>query len=424
MSKILIKNAIIVTMDKKNTIINGDLLIDNSRISKIAEKIPTTNDVSKVIDAKGNVIMPGLINCHTQVGKTLFRGHFDDFRNDDKKANTLKKYECKLTFDDIYVASMLSFVEMIKSGTTCFNDKYSEGQHTARAANQVGIRGFVSYTIENGDEEYLNSSKYLFEYCNENTNRIKVSVAIPDITKCTKDNIEKALTLSKMQNTIINADISETKDETRYMYDNKSQKAIDFYSDAGLFNSKTILNHGTWLDEYDLSELKLHDTSIVNCPVSNSMQGSGIADIKFLMDSNVNIALGSDSIEKSGTLDMFEEMKNAAYSQKLLYKDAEAIDSEEVLRMATINGAKALGIDKEVGSIEVGKKADIIIVDINKPHLVPVENIYNTLAYHATGADVITSIIDGKIVMLDRKIVNINETEVVKKAVEMAKRMS
>ena len=420
MSKILIKNAKIVTMDEKNTIIDGDLLIEDTRISKIAHIIDNGAGIDRVINANGNVVMPGLINCHTQVGKTLFRGCFDDFRNDETKANALKKYENKLTHDDIYVASMLSFVEMIKSGTTCFNDKYSEGQHTARAANQVGIRGFVSYTIDNFDENYLNNSKYLFEYCNENTNKVKASVAIPDITKCTKDSIEKALKISKMQNAIINADISETKKEAQYMYENKNQKAIDFYSDAGLFNSKTILNHGTWLDEYDLSELKLHDTSVVNCPVSNSMQGSGIADIKFLMDAHVNIALGSDSIEKSGTLDMFEEIKNAAYSQKLLYKDAQAIDAEEVLRMATINGAKALGIDNIVGSLEVGKKADLIIVDINKPHLIPVEKIYNTLAYHVTGADVITSIIDGKIVMLDKKIVNINEKEVVEKALELA----
>ena len=420
MSKILIKNAKIVTMDKNNTIIDGDLLIEDSCISAIAPKINEFIGIDRVINANGNVVMPGLINCHTQVGKTLFRGYFDDFRNDETKADALKKYENKLTHDDIYVASMLSFIEMIKSGTTCFNDKYSEGQHTARAANQVGIRGFVSYTIDNNDENYLNDSKYLFEYCNENTSRVKVSVAIPNITKCTNESIEKALKLSKMQNTIINADISETKKEAQFMYENKNQKAIDFYSNAGLFNSKTVLNHGTWLDEYDLSELRLHDTSVINCPVSNSMQGSGIADVKFLMDANVNIALGSDSIEKSGTLDMFEEIKNAAYSQKLLYKDAQAIDAEDVLRMATINGAKALGIDDKVGSLEVGKKADLIIVDINKPHLVPVDKVYNMLAYHVTGSDVITSIIDGRIVMLDKKIVNINEKEVVAKAIELA----
>ena len=424
MSKILIKNAIIVTMDEKNTILNGDLLIENSKISKIAENIEALNDIDRIIDANRNVVMPGLINCHTQVGKTLFRGYFDDYRNDETKAKLLKECEEKLTPDDIYVASMLSFVEMIKSGTTCFNDIYFKEEHTARAANQAGIRGFVTYNIKEGDKEYLNNSKDLFEYCNENTNRIKVTVGVEDAINCSKETIQNAIKLSKMQNTVVNADILETKKDAKVMYDTKGQKVIDYYDESGLFNVKTILNHGTWLDEYDLSELMQHDTSIINCPVSNCMQGSGIADMKFLIDSNVNVALGSDSIEKSGTLDMFEEIKNAAYSQKVLYKDAKSIDAEQVLRMATINGAKALGIEKDVGTLEEGKKADLIIVDINKIHLVPFEKIYNTLAYHVTGSDVVTSIIDGKIVMLDRKFVNINEKDVIEKAIELAQKIS
>jgi len=209
----------------------------------------------------------------------------------------------------------------------------------------------------------------------------------------------------------------------RIVKEKYNKTVTEYLKTNNLFNVDVVLAHGVWADEMDLGELQFHDVSIITNPVSNCMLGSGMADIKFLVDGGINVALGTDGQESCNNLDMFQQIRQCAFSQKLLYKDATAIDAKKVLEMATIKGAKALKMAGSIGTIEKGKKADIIIVDINKPHLVPLKDPYSALAYSVTGEDVETTIVDGKILMEDRKILFADETKVIESIKEIAERL-
>ena len=423
MSSILIKNAIIATMNNK--LLQGDLFIEDGKITEIARSIEKEAD--KVIQAAGKVVMPGFVNAHTHVGMGAFRGYSDDTNYEDWYKRTIAPIESKMTPEDVYNSSMLSFIEMIKSGTTTFNDVYFFEEETAKAAEEIGIRGIVSRRINGDGEEAIKKVKEaedLYEAWNGKADgRINVYVGLGSASECSPATIKKAVDLALKLNVPLNVSFLENKDEINQVKEKYNSLVVDYLKQNNVFKTKTILAHGAWADEYDLAELCFHDTSIVSNPISNAKIGSGIADIKFLVEGGLNCALGSDGTASSCTLDMFEELKHAAYSQKLLYKSASAISAKKVLEMATIKGAKALGLQKDIGTIEVGKKADVIIVNLNKPHLTPIHNMYSTLAYSANGADVDTVIIDGNIIMEDRKLLTVNEDEVLKNVREMAKRL-
>ena len=375
----------------------------------------------------GKVVMPGLVNCHTHAGMSLFRGCADDIERDDWKNKFIKPAELKMTKEDMYTASMLSFIEMIKSGTTTLNDMYFDEEETAKAAEAIGIRAVVSRQISDfgdGADSKIKEAGELYNNWNDKANgRIKVFVGLDSPDECSQDTIKKTVELAKQLNCPIHMQYLETKDEIRKIKEKYNMSVIDYVKQTGLFDVKTILAQGVWADEYDIMELQFHDTSVVNTPISNCKLGSGIGDMKFLLEGGVNIALGTDDIACSNTLDMFESMKSCAYSQKVLYKQATAISARKVLELATIKGAKALGLQKDVGTIEIGKKADLIIIDLNKPHLAPLHNVYSALVYSANGSDVDTVIIDGNVVMENRKILTVDEGEIVEKARLSARRI-
>ena len=375
----------------------------------------------------GKVVMPGLINGHTHVAMSFFRGYNDELELMDWLKNAIWPVEDKMTKEDVYVASMLSFVEMIKSGTTTFNDMYFFEEETARAAKEIGIRGMLSRCIIGDGEEAhkrIAEAESLYNEWNDKADgRIKVCVGVHAPYTCGPDTIRKSVALAQKYNIPLHIHFLETKDEIKQIREKYDTTVVDYLKQNNAFDVKTILAHGVWTDEYDLGELIKHDTSVINNPISNCKLGSGIADIKFLLEGGINCGLGTDGQGSTNTMDMFEEIKNCAYSQKVLYKKATAITAKKVLEMATIKGAKALGLQDEIGTIEEGKKADLIIVDINRPGLVPVHNLYSTMAYSVNGSDVETVIIDGKIIMENRKILTIDEKAVMEKSKECCEKL-
>ena len=375
----------------------------------------------------GKVVLPGFVNCHTHAGMSLFRGCADDVDLMEWKNVYIKPAEKKMTKEDMYVASMLSFIEMIKTGTTTFNDMYFMEEEAAKAAEKIGIRGMLAVQISDmneGADAKIKEAETLYTNWNDKADgRIKVCVGLDSPDTCSPDTMKKAVELAKKLNVPIHMQYLETKDEINKIRENYSMSVVDYLKENGIFDVKTILAHGVWADEYDLSELQFHDTSIVNSPISNCKLGSGIGDMKFLLEGGVNIALGTDDIASSNTLDMFEDLKSCAYSQKVLYKQATAISAKKVLEIATIKGAKALGLQKDIGTIEIGKKADLIIVDLNRAHLAPLHNVNSALVYSANGNDVESVIIDGKLVMENRKILTVDEGEIVEQARMAARRL-
>lgn len=414
MSSILIKNATIATMSDK--ILQGDIYVEDNKIAEIARTIDKEAD--KTIDASGKVVMPGLVNSHTHVGMSLFRGYQDDYELMDWLNKSIWPIEEKMTEEDVYIASMLSMIEMIKSGTTTINDMYFHENGVAKAADEIGMRAVIARTLDDKEvDKKISEAEELHKNWNDKADgRIKVITALHAPYSCGPDTIKKGVELAKKLGTPLHMHYLETKDEIKQVREKYNSSVVDYLKDNNLFDVKTILAHGVWADEYDLMELQFHDASVIHLPISNCKLGSGIADMKFLIEGGINVALGSDGAGSTGTLSMFDEIKNSAYSEKVLYKMASAMSAKRVLEMATIKGAKAIGLQKDVGAIDIGKKADLIIIDLNKPHLTPLHNVYSTLAYSVRGTDVETVIIDGKVVMEDRKLLTVDEDEVMYKA--------
>ncbi len=411
--KILIKNGYIVSMVSE--IKKGDILVEDDRIKRIGN---IDCEVDRVINATNKIVMPGLINAHTHVGMSLFRGCADEKELMTWLQKDIWPVEDKMTASDVYSASMLSGIEMIKSGTTTFNDQYFFEDETAKMAERLGLRAILSRCIIGEGEEALKrvaeSEELYNNWHNKADGRIKICVGLHAPYTCPPDTIRRGVELADRLGSPIHIHYLETKDEVKQMADKYQMTATEYLKKANVFNYHVMLAHGVHIDNESIETLKEISGGIVHNPVSNQKLGSGIADIRKLRSNGINVALGTDGQGSTNTLDMFEEIKSAAYLQKVIYQSATALSGEDVLKMATIEGAKVLGIDSEVGSLEENKKADIIIIDINKPHLCPMHDIYSLLAYSANGADVETSIINGQIVMENRQILNADEQEIMR----------
>lgn len=419
--RILIKNGYVVSM--VSDVKRADILIEDGRIKKIGS-INETAD--RIIDATDMAVMPGLINAHTHVGMSVFRGYQDEL----ELMNWLSemwKVEDKMKKDDVYYASMISGIEMIKSGTTTFNDQYFFEEQTAKVAEILGLRAILSRCIIGDGEECVVRTREAEELYNEWHNkadgRIKICVGIHSPYTCPPDTIKRALELADRLGTPVHVHYLETKDEIDKVYNMYETTVTEYFKNLNLFNNHVILAHGVHINDLDINVLKNISGGVVHNPISNMKLGSGFAPVKQLRENGINVALGTDGQGSTNTLDMFEEIKLAAYLQKGLFMNSTAISAMDVLKMATIEGAKVLGIDSEVGSIEVGKKADIILIDLNKPHLMPRHDICSLLAYSVNGSDVDTSIIDGKIVMEKRRLVNVDEQEMLKKIESVKNRL-
>lgn len=420
--KILIKNGYVVSM--VSDVVKTDLLIEDGKIAFIGN---ADGEADKVIDATDKIVMPGLINAHTHVPMSIFRGYSDELTLNDWLRKKMWPIEDKMTADDAYWASMLSGIEMIKSGTTTFNDMYFFEDEIAKMAEQLGMRAILSRCIIGEGEDMIKKAEeaetLYNNYHNKCEGRIKVCVGLHAPNTCPPETIRKGIELADKLGTPIHIHYLETKDEINYINNTYLSSVTEYLKKLGLFNYHVMLAHGVHISDADIEVLKEISGGVVHNPVSNMKLGSGFANTAKLLKNGINVALGTDGQGSTNTLDMFLEIKLAAYMQKGMYNSATAITAEDVLKMATIKGAEVLGIDSEVGSLEVGKRADIIIINTNKPHLCPIHNIYSTLAYSVSGDDVETSIIDGNIVMENRVIQNVDEAEILTECNRVTRRL-
>ena len=421
--KILIKNGFLLDMlSEIPNIRKTDILINNNIIEKIEDNI--NENVEKVIDANNKVVMPGLINTHTHAGMSIFRGYKDDKNLMDWLENAILPVEAKLTPEDIYWGTQLSCIEMIKSGTTTFCDMYFQMQEVIRSIEETGLRAVVGWSVTDDSirDKYEKTIKYANIYNKENS-RIKIYVSLHSGYTCSPETINKFLELAKQLNTGIIIHLAETQDEEKIIQERYKKRPVQYLNDLGVFNVPVVLAHGIYVSDEDIKILKNVNGGISHNPVSNCKLASGICDVVKLKENGLNVGLGTDGQGSTTTLDMFEEMRLCGYLQKVSKKSSICIKAYDILKMATIDGAKVLGLEKEIGTIEIGKKADIIIVDMNKPHLIPNNDICTNLVYSANGQDVETVIIDGKIIMENRKIPNINQEKIEENTRKIAKRV-
>ena len=424
--KTLITNAYVLDMvGETPNIQKCDILINENIIEKIDKDIQIEEDCEK-INAKNMLIMPGLVNTHTHAAMSIFRGYKADKKLMDWLEEAIFPVEDKLLPEDIYWNSYLSFLEMIKSGTTTCNDMYFGMEKSLEALEATGMRAVVGWSItDEAINGKLEKTREFAEKYNKAGSKIKIYVAPNAADCCSPETIELCVNTAKELATGIHIHLAETMEEDELIKDRYGKSSTQYLADLGVFEVPVILANGIYISDEDIEILKEHKerVGIAHNPISNCKLSSGICDVVKLKENEITVGLGTDGIGSTTTLDMFEEMKTAAYLQKLHSMNPTVMNAYDILKMATIEGAKVLGLDKEIGTIEVGKKADIIFIKTDKIHLCPENDVCANIVYSANGADVEKVMIDGKIVMQNRKMTNLDEKEVMRKVKKIAKRL-
>ncbi len=405
---VLIKNVGLVPMDgKEEWISNTNIYISEDKIIHIGE-IREDIEVEREIDGKHKIAMPGLVNAHTHIGMSLLRNFADDMPLHDWLTKKIWPIEANLTGEDVYWASLLSMVEMIESGTTAFCDMYFFMDVVAKALEESGMRGVLTRGLieEQGQSKNkLDETRKLFNDWNDKADgRIKVMVAPHAPYTCSPDYLKEIISLAKELDTGIHIHLSETKKELEDSLKEHGKTPIEHVADLGLLDFHTIGAHCVHVNDNDINIIKEKGLFPVNNPSSNLKLASGFAPIDSMLKAGIPVALGTDGSSSNNNLNMFEEIHLASIINKAVTGDAVSVPAIKALEMATINGAKALGWEDEIGSIEVGKKADLILIDTDKSHLYPHHDQISALAYSTQGSDVDTVMVNGKILMENRVI--------------------
>lgn len=420
-----IKNGNIISMDESKDYIlyNTDVLIDGNKIIKIDKNI-NVDENTQIINADNKVVIPGLINAHAHVPMSIFRETLDGYNLQDWLSKKIWPLEDKLTQEDIYYASYLTYLEMIKSGVTTINDMYFMTDEIISSALDSGIRLQTTRTFigsNKKDLERLEELDTLIGKYKEDT--ITFNLGIHGLYTTTSSFIDECLEFNKKHNLNIHMHFCENEKEVSDIKNTYNLNPVDILE--GKFNNqKLILAHCVKLTKEDIIKLSKLNVSVVHCPVSNLKLGCGIANINEMLNNNINVCLGTDGQGSGSNLDLFEVMKFTALLQKGINENAKLLPSYEVLKMATINGAKALNLSDKIGSIEVGKLADIIIIDIDDIKIKPVNNLLSEIVYNVKSNNVETTIINGKILMKNKTIINNIESRIVEQCNKIVNRIS
>lgn len=424
--KILIKNATLISMNEEREKIekNVDIEITDNKITKIAKNIESDSE-EKVIDATGKIVMPGLINTHSHVPMSIFRETLDGYNLQDWLEKKIWPMEDKLTESDIYYGSKLSFIEMIKTGCTTINDMYFMTDDIINAAIDTGIRLQTTRTLMNMNEEdgiqRLKELDELLEKYRNKNELITFNAGIHGLYTTNLQYVEKCIKFAKEKELLVHMHFCENKKEVEDIKNIYKENPIDIL-EKEFIGVKSILAHCVKLSKEDIKRLSKLNISVSHCPISNLKLGCGIANINEMIENNINVSLGTDGQGSGSNLDLFETMKFTALLQKGIQENAVSMPAYEVLKMATINGAKALNLEDKIGSLQEGKIADIIILNLNDVVTNPVNDIVSDIVYNAKGTNVETTIINGNILMESRKIKK-DEKEVFEKCRKIMERI-
>ncbi len=421
MSEVLIKNTTVLTMNEDNEIIReGDILIENGEISEIGEEIE--KDAEKEIDGEGKVAMPGLVNAHTHISMSLFRGVADDLDLQTWLEEKIWPMEANLDGEDVKVGALLSCLEMIKSGTTCFADLYFFMDEVANVVEKSGMRASLAYGIieendpEKREEEIGAGEELVKNYEGYADGRITTMFGPHSTYTCSPTCLEEVFEFAEEYDVGMHIHLAENSKEIEDVTGMHGERPVELLDSLNILNSRVLAAHCTHLTEEEIEIINENGVIPVHNPVSNMKLGSGIAPVPELLEKGVDVALGTDGAASNNSLDMFEEMKFAALLNKARMEDATVVTAREVLKMATINGAKGLGLEDKIGSLEVGKCGDLILVDMENPHTKPLFNVESQLVYSCSGNDVETVIVDGKVLMEEGKVLTLESDEILKEA--------
>ncbi|MDY5858232.1 MAG: amidohydrolase [Porphyromonas sp.] len=415
---ILIKNA----FDGNRQI---DLLIEGNRIARIAEHIEPNADW-QVIDATGKAIIPGLINTHTHAAMTLLRGYGDDLPLMTWLQDYIWPIEDKMTEEDVYIGAKLAMLEMIKTGTTCYLDMYMHPLMGAKAAEEMGLRAMISYTLfDQGNPERARldrerSAKYLEQFRSDFSDRILFNLGPHAIYTVSGEQLQFCHDFCRQHGLKIHLHLSETEGEVEECIRLHGLRPVKYLEQLGILSEHLILAHVIWVDDEEMDLLAKYNVSVVHNPASNMKLASGYAfKYEEMKRRGIRIGLGTDGCSSSNNLDMFTAMRLASFLGKVWRFDSTAVKADDIFASATSIGADILGID--AGVLAEGKLADLCLIDLDRPEMVPVHNLTSNLVYSASGAFVDTVICDGRILMQGGYVEG--EEEIIRQAREVAARL-
>ncbi len=421
---ILIDNVTIIGNELKK----GSVLIENDKIIEINGKTGQ-RDAEIIINGEKKVLMPGLVNTHTHLSMSLLRGLADDLPLNTWLNDYIWPVEANLTGEYCYAGALLACVEMIKSGTTTFNDMYFFMDDVAKAVDEAGLRGTLCHgMIDLGDEEKrkaeFKETLRIIEKCHDTAEgRIKVTFGPHAPYTCSRELLEEVRKKADKMGLKIHIHVSETEFEVQQIIEAHGARPFEYLDEIGFLGNDVIAAHAVWLSDKEINIIKEKGVNLSHNPASNMKLASGISPVSKLIDAGVNTSLGTDGAASNNNLDMIKEMKIATLLQKVNTMDSTVLPADKVFEMATINGARALGLQDEIGTIKTGKKADLVLLDMKAPHLTPFRHPMSHLVYAANGNDVDTVICNGEILMQNRELKVLDEAEVIELAENAAEEL-
>ena len=418
---ILINNGIILPMtasEGDNLYFTGYVGIENSKIAFVssdkdmATEFAASHPDAKQIDATGKIVMPGLINTHTHVAMSLLRGISDDVPLMEWLEQHIWPIEGKMGYQEIYDGARLGILEMLMGGTTTFVDMYPYEEAVAEAAETAGIRALVSpcpmdFRMDHFENDWRQVQKRF-----SGSSLVTMWMGPHAIYTLSGKNLQRSISLSKELGVGSHVHLAETQTEQDNCIAQHGMSPTEYLEKEGLFTTKTLAAHCVVMSDHDIEILAKNGVSVAHNPQSNMKLASGIAPVKKMLDAGINVSIGTDGASSNNDLDMWEEMRTASLLQKVSTLDPCAIPAYTALQMATVNGAKAIGREGELGVLSTGAFADILLVDIEKAHLYPHTNLISELVYSTHESDVDTVIVNGDIVIENRKCLTMNAQEV------------
>jgi len=417
-------NATIVTMNEQNEVIeNGYIIVENDQIIDVKSgEFANDFEVDEVIDMKGKWVLPGLVNTHTHVVMSLLRGIGDDMLLQPWLETRIWPLESQFTPQIAVASTELGLLEMVKSGTTSFSDMFNpigvDQDAIMETVSRSGMRATVSRTLfsfgtkEDEKKAIEEAEKYVKRYYNE-SGMLTTMVAPHSPYTCSTELLEECARIAVENQTMVHIHLSETEREVRDIEAQYGKRPVEYAASCGLFKRPTVIAHGVVLNDNERAFLAEHDVRVAHNPNSNLKLGSGIANVKAMLEAGIKVGIATDSVASNNNLDMFEEMRIATLLQKGIHQDATALPVETALTLATKGAAEVIGM-KQTGSLEVEKCADFITIDpSNKPHLQPADEVLSHLVYAASGKDISDVIINGKRVVWNGECKTLDEERII-----------
>jgi len=431
---LLIRASAVIPIEPPGAVIrDGYVAVEGGRIASVgrAASMPPVS-AEEVIDARGEVALPGLVNAHAHVAMTLLRGVAADSPLADWLAEVWR-LEATMGPDEVYAGARLGILEMLLTGTTTFADMYFYEDSVAKAALESGIRVVLSYGMIDSpgwekdpsrtERELREAERLADKWHGAGDGRVRVAIGPHSPYTCSRELLGASASLARSRGLRIHIHLSETRAEVEEVEGRTGLRPPSYLDSLGVLGPDLLAAHGVWLDPDDIRLLSSRGVSVVHCPSSNLKLGSGVAPVADMLRESVNVALGTDGPASNDSLDMFREMRLAALLQRGTRLDPRSLTSWEALRMATLGGARALGLAGEVGTLEPGKRADIILVNLRGPHAITYRDPPSALVFSATGRDVSTVIVDGRVVVRGGRAQTLNEGSVKEEALRASERV-